>query len=96
MGTAKDWMGVLLSGGFWGGAMLLFHVFDRKSSKMKPALSPPGVLLYAFAGLFYGLLVSFHWQAFHWPLVLVTVSALVGMVLVGWFSRRSQPSRPTS
>ena len=96
MGTVKDWMGVLLFGGFWGGGMLLLHAFDRKSSKIKPALSPPGVLLYTFAGLLYGMLVSFHWQAFYWPVVLVTASALLGIALAGWFYGRSQRSRPTS
>jgi hypothetical protein len=95
MGTAKDWIEVLLSGGFLGGAMLLLHVFDRKTSKLKPALSVWGVLFYVSAGLLYGLLVRFGWQAFRWPLVLVTVLALAGGALVGWLYRRSLPPRPT-
>src|SRR5205809_8036691 len=93
MGTARDWMEVLLSGALWG--MLFLYVSDRKSSNIKPTLSLLSTSFYAFAGLLFGLWSTFRWKAFRWPLILVTVSALVGFAVAGRLYRRASTSRPT-
>lgn len=84
MGTASDWMSVAFSAIFWGGWMLLW----RSDAHMKRGLSLLYVLGLALASLWFGLVVTFHWRAFYWPLILLTGTSLVGAVVVGRSARR--------
>lgn len=96
MGTMHNWMKVLWSSGLFGGSMLLFNIFERKSSKIKPVLSPLGVLAYALTGLFMGVVNGFEWKELHWPVVLIAISVLVGSLVVGRIYHRPERSRSNS
>jgi hypothetical protein len=93
MGTASDWIWVAFGTVFYGGGMLLWETIGRADSNVKPALSPRDVLSWTLGGLAFGLVTTFHWEAFHWPLVLLTViSFAVGVLAARWAKRtpRSQ------
>ena len=82
MGTARDWMSVVFWGIFWAASMLLRETLTRRDKRIKPILSPEGVLGSAFFGLFMGLAMTFHWRAFRWPLILFTALTFAGGVFI--------------
>ncbi len=52
------------------------------------------LVLYALAGLLFGIMSTFHLQrVVHRPLVFVTVAAVAGMLLVGWLFRKEKSAR---
>jgi hypothetical protein len=78
MGTASDWMSAVFWGMLWAAGMLLLN---RRTRRIKPALSLADVLAAVFFGLGFGLGITFHWRAFHWPLILfIVVTFVVGGV----------------
>jgi hypothetical protein len=78
MGTENDWMWVAFLGMFWAGGMLLWEVLSRSDKHIKPVLSFLDVLSWAFAGMGFGLGITFRWKAFHWPLILFIILSFVG------------------
>jgi hypothetical protein len=92
MGTAGDWISVGFSAVFWGGWMLLWGRYWRSDTHIKPVLSFVYVLGLALASLWFGLVVTFHWRAFQWPLILLTVASIVGAAVVGRSARRKDRS----
>jgi hypothetical protein len=82
MGTANDWTWVVFEAVLYAGAMLVWSAFKRRKAHIEPVLSVMDYLGWAFLGLFFGLAVTFHWQAFQWPLVLLTAVALIGAGIV--------------
>jgi hypothetical protein len=81
MGTVKEWREVLVSGALWGGLMMLWQVFIRRSSGKAPALYL-NLLALALGGFFYGLGVTFGFRAFRWPLVTIMAPTIIAFVLV--------------
>ena len=81
MGTTSEWMWVAVSAIFWGGWMLLF-------ASRKNGLSLLSVLALTPASLWFGLVLTFHSRAFHWPLILLTGASLVGAAVLGKMSGR--------
>jgi len=92
MGTASEWMLVALAALFWGGWMLLWDFPRRSDAHIKPGLSFLSVLGLAFASLGFGLMATFHWRAFRWPLILLTVGSLVGATVLSRWAHRRVPS----
>jgi hypothetical protein len=93
MGTAADWMWVAFATVFYGGGMLLWETIRRTNRSVEPALLPRDVLTWTLGGLAFGLITTFHWEAFHWPLILLTLAAFaIGAVVARWAKRtpRSQ------
>ena len=88
MGTWRDWVWVGFLAVFWGGWMLLSGRYWTSDTHIKPAMSFVFLLGLALASLFFGLVMTFHWQAFQWPLVLLTVASVVGAAVVGRSARR--------
>jgi hypothetical protein len=84
MGTASDWMWVAFYDLFWGGGMLVWETLRKSDENIRPALSLADVLSWALLGLGFGIGTTFHWKAFHWPLVLFLV---VAFVVGGVFAR---------
>ena len=82
MGTAGDWKSAVLWGLFWGAGMLAFTAYTRRKSHIVPALSVADALGWAFMGLWWGIVITFHSRAFHWPLILLTCATFIGGVAV--------------
>jgi hypothetical protein len=96
MGTATDWIEVFFLGSIWGGSMFLF----RSKDNLQPQMFPVLVLQYVFAGVSFGILSQFHFsQAFRWPLILVTLTAIGAFVAASLYLRvkrrdAASPSQP--
>jgi hypothetical protein len=84
VGTAGEWMSVAFSAIFWGAWMLLWG----SDAQIKSGLSFLYVLGLFLASLGFGLVVTFHWRAFRWPLILLTGTSLVGAAALGQLARR--------
>jgi peptidoglycan/LPS O-acetylase OafA/YrhL len=82
MGTVKEWREVLVFGALWGGLMMLWQVFNRRSSGSKDPALYLHLLALALGGFFYGLAVTFGFRAFRWPLVTVVVPTIIAFLLV--------------
>jgi hypothetical protein len=81
MWTAAKWIDVAVAVIIFGGLRFMQTIRRRKTDNIK--LSYADVLFYGFLGLEVGLLTSFHWQAFHIPLVFLVVLVFVGLVVTG-------------
>jgi peptidoglycan/LPS O-acetylase OafA/YrhL len=82
MGTMREWVWVSFGAIFWGGFMLLWTAHKRRKAQIKPVVLFKDVLGWALMGLWFGLVTTFNWQAFHWPLILATVLTFAGSVIV--------------
>jgi hypothetical protein len=90
MGTINDWIVVAFMGGFWGGAMALMTGPRKAPDGTKTGWSWADVVSWTLAGLVFGIGMTFRWQAFHIPHLLVMVAALVGSILTA----RLAPLKP--
>jgi hypothetical protein len=82
MGTTKEWVNVALAGGFWGAFMLLLFALGEGLPPGRQRVSLRSVLVYGVGGLLFGIWTTFHGRAFRWPLVLVTILAILSMFRV--------------
>ena len=90
MGTWVEWSHVLLRGIFFGAWM--FFV-PRWISSRTPLFEPwkdlrLALLLAVFGGIFFGVLATFEFRLFHWPLSLVSVMLVLCLIALRSFSRR--------
>ena len=85
MGTAKRWIEVALTGGFWAGCMLLFDMMRGDNFGQSTRAH---ILSTIVAGFWFGLLVTFGWQAVHSPLLYLVIPAFVSTVLAGLLYRQ--------
>jgi hypothetical protein len=76
MGTIHDWIGVVIWAAFLGSANALFIGPRRAPDGSKTGWSWADGVYWAAAGLVYGILITFHWQAFH-PAQLILMVVLV-------------------
>lgn len=99
MGTVSEWREVLISGGLWGGLMMLLRVFEPRAAGSKDPALYLNLLRFASAGFSYGLLVVFGFRAFRWPLATITVPTLAAFVLIaisyGKRFKRLQSNNPS-
>jgi hypothetical protein len=92
MGTVTDWIGVVLAGAVYGGAMLFVFLRNRRDSKLQPHVVRTVVLLWIFAGLLFGMVIHFHFsQALRWPLIVVTLGAFAAFVVAVIYLRIKHP-----
>jgi hypothetical protein len=89
MGTSRDWVKVAIASIGFPDCMLLAVFILRAISDIKRRLTPFYVLIWTFAGLFCGILNTFGWSAFRWPLVLSLVGSVIGIVVFGKLAQRS-------
>jgi hypothetical protein len=93
MGKVWEWFTVAILGLGWGAFMLFWTVRKRKQAQIKPVLLPSDIFLWALMGIFFGLVSTFHWRAFHWPLLLPTLSSFaIGVLAAGSSSSRKVQS----
>ena len=78
MGTARDWISVAVVAFGWGGLMLLRGTLRRRKAQVIPAISVVETIGCALWGLGFALILTFHLQAFRWPLILLTIAAFIG------------------
>jgi hypothetical protein len=74
-------------GGFWGGLMWWWSLSERTPEYRIQAIFD--LLRWALGGLFFGILVTFHWRAFHRPLVFLTAPLTAAMPLMGLIARKA-------
>jgi hypothetical protein len=80
MGTAKQWIEVAFTGGFWAGFMLLWDLIQgRKAGRFAFSY----ILSTILSGFLFGAVMTFGWQVVHTPLVYLALAALVAIVLSG-------------
>jgi hypothetical protein len=60
--------------------MLVFTAYTRRNAHIGPVLSVVDALGWSFMGLWWGIVTTFHWRAFHWPLILLTCATFIGGV----------------
>jgi len=96
MGTSHQWLHVAFMGGFWAGGMLLFDAMRRDNFGQSARAH---ILFTIVGGFWFGLVVTFGWNAVRTPLIYLVIPALVAPVVGGLFSRRTigslrNPSAP--
>jgi hypothetical protein len=99
MGAPTDWLGVFVLGTMYGGSMLFIAVRNRRQNNLQPHVFPALVLVWIFAGLFFGIVSHFPIrQAFRWPLILVTLGAVGAFLAAAFYSRMKRlgifPTQP--
>jgi hypothetical protein len=82
MGTIHDWIEAAIWGGFFGIAMALSIGPRKAPDGSKTGWSWADGVSSAAAGLFFGIGVTFHWRAFHPPLVFILLLAVGGAFAV--------------
>jgi len=69
--------------------LLAVFILRAKPPAIKTRATPFYVLIWTFAGLFFGILNTFGWNAFRWPLVLLLVGSVIGFVVFGKLAQRN-------
>ena len=81
MGTATDWIHVLLSAVPFG-----LFIFLDATGKRDGKVALKSIL----AGIFFGVAVHFGLRSIRWPLLCVTVPSLLGTILISRHIRRTR------
>src|SRR5271156_2309335 len=84
MGTIHDWIEVVIWGAVLGGANALLYGPRRTPDGSKTGWSWADGMYWAAAGFVYGILITFRWQAFHPPLVILMLVVLAGGIAAIW------------
>lgn len=95
MGTIFDWFSVLLWGGLWAGLMAWWTALPTEGSQeLRPTWQFAGFIRWVLAGLFFGLMTTFHWErAVTKPLIFVTGPVFSGLLIAGYLVRKKRISR---
>ena len=91
MGTAREWLSALVWGGLFGASMAWWTA--RHQDATLPRRGRERVLslaLWAPMGLWFGIVTTFEWRAWHRPLLFVTLGLLLGTFLVSWVFRKKR------
>jgi len=90
VGTSVEWSHVLIRGIFFGAWMF----FVPRWISSRTTLFEPwkdlrlALLLAVFGGIFFGVVATFEFRLFHWPLSLVSVMLVLCLIALRLFSRR--------
>ncbi len=90
MGTWVEWSHVLVRGSFFGAWMFFL---PRWISSRRPLFEPWkdsrfALLSAVFAGILFGVVATFEFRLFHWPLSLVSVMLALCVIALRLFSRK--------
>jgi hypothetical protein len=94
MGTSSEWVKVATESVEFSCCMVLAVLILRakpliSKRPIQPALTPLYVLSWVFTGLFFGISTTFGWNALRWPLVLLLVGSVIGIVVFGKLAQRN-------
>jgi hypothetical protein len=102
MGSRGDWISVAVLAAIW----ILFEALyalgraDAQSEDgVETVWSKGDLLLWILGGLFFGIALTFDWQALRSPIVLLAVVAFGGILAVAAFLRlrtKAKPNPPTA
>jgi len=95
VGTWVEWLFVLVRGIFFGAWMFFL---PRWISSRTHLFAPwkdfrAALLLAVWGGLYFGMVATFEFRLFHWPLALVTVILMLGPIALRLFSLRLNSRR---
>lgn len=95
MGTWVEWSFVLVRGIFFGAWMFFL---PRWISSRTQLFQPwkdfrTALRLAVWGGLYFGMVATFEFRLFHWPLALVAVILMLGPIAFRLFSLRLNPRR---
>ncbi len=93
MGTYKDWLLVALVTIFWGVCKPLLMVMSGRKLSEINFWASADVVPYTFFGFYTGIMIAFHWGAFRWPLVLITVVAFIAACIAMSSKLKAHPAR---
>jgi hypothetical protein len=82
MGTLRDWIEVVIWGGFFGIGMALMAGSRKAPDGSKSGWSWADGVSYALLGLFFGTGTTFGWRALHPPFVFILLLAIGGIVAI--------------
>ena len=94
MGTTADWIEITIGGVCFGGFLALWTTRKRTDGVTPWPRSIHQLMCCAFAGLLFGILVRFGWQAVHAPIVFVTLPAAVGILIFRFSAIRFASGTP--
>lgn len=81
MGTLRDWFEVIFLGFLWAGLTLWLSTFRQAAGTTRRILGFRRVLSFSLVGLWFGLMLTFRWNALHPPLIFLTVASFLGGIL---------------
>jgi hypothetical protein len=78
LGLTSKAIGAVVAAAGWALWMLFRTTRRRKAAGINPSCSYGDVLFWCFGGLCFGIVVSYGWEAFHRPLLYLTIVAFAG------------------
>jgi hypothetical protein len=94
VGSAHNWIWVLEFGVFWGLCMAIFHGPRKAPDGSKSRWSWADGVSLGLLGLSLGVVIEFHGQAFHMPLVILVVVAFGTGLAINWLAPLKPPLGP--
>ena len=91
MGTGREWLSALVWGGLWG-AFMAWWMARHQATTLRRRERVLSLALCAPMGLWFGIVSTFGWQAWHRPLLFVTLGLILGTFLVSWVFRKIRAS----
>jgi glucan phosphoethanolaminetransferase (alkaline phosphatase superfamily) len=91
MGTAGDWALVVFVAMVCGLFLPLRALASGRKLSDREVWAASNFIPSFFYGVWIGILIAFHWRAFRWPLIPITVAALIvaGIAMSGKLHARA-------
>jgi len=89
MGTASEWLSAVVWGGLWG-TLMAWWMARHQNPNFTRRQQIVSLVLWAPAGLWFGIVTTFHGRAWRRPLVFVNIGLWVGIYIVSWAFRKKR------
>jgi hypothetical protein len=83
MGALTDWLLVLCVAIFLGAYKPLRLIVSGRKFRDENFWAAADLIPSVFFGFFLGIMIAFHWRAFRWPLILITLAAFLAATIAG-------------
>jgi len=91
VGTIEDWFRAVFGAVFWG--TMMFILRGVGNSSREDSSPPPLYVARLVAGsILFGLFLGFEFQAFRWPLILLTSPFFLALLIMAFLARRKRRS----
>ena len=87
METTSEWLSALVWGGLWG-ALMAWWTARRQDASLPRRERILSLALWAPMGVWFGIVTTFGWRAWHRPLLFLSGGLLIGTFLVSWIFRK--------